>query len=228
MCNDGRMIATEVDHLFVFSTPGAPEGNELLAAGFTEGSPNTHADQGTACRRFFFANCMVEFLYATDLDVTRRGISASTGLAERWLGQGQGASPFGICLRPTRGQHEPAPFHSWTYGPAYLPDGTPSYEISDRCRRVAEPFLFFTPKFLRQDQYPPERAQPLIHSNGASELTSIRIASPLESIPDLQSARMPINLQARHAQQHHLHVEFDEHAQGRILKLKTLPLTLTW
>lgn len=221
------MVATQVDHLFVFSTPGAPEAEELIAAGFTEGSPNTHAGQGTACRRFFFANCMVELLYVTDLDVTRSGLAAATGLAERWLGQGKDASPFGICLRPTQGEREPAPFPSWTYGPAYLPDGTPAYQISNRCRVVTEPFLFFTPKFARQDQYPPERAQPLVHANGAQEITAVRLDSPTE-VPDLRSSRIPGNLQTRHAEQHHLHVEFDALRQGRSLKLTTLPLTLAW
>ena len=222
------MTATELDHLFVFSTPGAPEAHELIAAGFTEGTPNVHGGQGTACRRFFFVNCMLELLYASDLEVTRQGLSAATGLAERWLGQGKGASPFGICLRPTHGEGAPSPFPSWTYGPAYLPGGTPSYEISNRCRIVAEPFLFYTPISLRQDQYPPERAQPLLHANGATAVTAVRLDSPVEQIPDLASTRMPANLHARPAGQHHLHVEFDSHRQGRTLTLSTLPLTLTW
>jgi hypothetical protein len=227
VCNDLRMTI-EMDHLFVFSTVKAPEADELIAAGFTEGSANIHAGQGTACRRFFFANCMLEFLYVTDIAITRSGIAEPTGLAERWLKQAAGAAPFGLCFRPLQGDDEPAPFPSWTYGPKYLPDGTPAYEISKRCRLIAEPFAFFTPKSLRQDRYPADLAQPLVHRNGAKAVSHVHLESPLATLPDLQSPLMPANLVLHHTKRHRMQVEFDNARQGRTLDLSTLPLTLAW
>ena len=47
-------MALELDHLFIFTSVGAREVEQLLKFGLTEGEPNTHAGQGTACRRFFF------------------------------------------------------------------------------------------------------------------------------------------------------------------------------
>jgi transcriptional regulator with XRE-family HTH domain len=44
----------EIDHLFVCTSPGAPEADPLLAMGFIEGAPNRHPGQGTANRRIFF------------------------------------------------------------------------------------------------------------------------------------------------------------------------------
>ncbi|MGH8238896.1 MAG: hypothetical protein ACREXP_18010 [Steroidobacteraceae bacterium] len=53
-------IPVEVDHVFVSASVGAPEGDRLLDLGLVEGSPNRHPGQGTANRRFFFANAMLE------------------------------------------------------------------------------------------------------------------------------------------------------------------------
>ena len=222
------MTPIEMDHLFVFSRVDAPEADELVTVGFTEGSRNTHAGQGTACRRFFFENVMLEFIYVTDIEATRNGLSEATGLAERWLGQGSGASPFGLCFRPVHGDDEAAPFPSWTYGPRYLPGGTPSYEISQRCRSIEEPFVFFTPKFSRPDLYPPDRAQPLVHRNGATAVTHVHLENPRCVLPDLQSPLMPANLLLHRADRHRLCVEFDGGRQGRQLELAALPVTLAW
>lgn len=221
------MSTLEIDHLFVLSRPEAPEAEELRAAGFQEGSPNTHAGQGTACRRFFFENAMLEFLYVVDLEVTRSGSAARTALAQRWEGQGRDASPFGLCFRPNSTQAVAPPFATWTYGPRYLPNGLPSYEISARSEQIAEPFVFYMPYFSRPDRYPPERAQPLNHACGAKALTSVELASPLASIPDLEAVSGE-ELHVVQAPTHHLCVTFDRNAQQRSLTLSTLPLTLKW
>jgi hypothetical protein len=55
-------VAVEIDHVFIGCRPGAPEADSMLKRGFVEGSPNTHPGQGTANRRFFFDNFMLELL----------------------------------------------------------------------------------------------------------------------------------------------------------------------
>jgi len=56
-------VAFEIDHLYVLASVGAPEADRLLDAGFVEGSRNAHRGQGTANRRFFFSDTMLEFLW---------------------------------------------------------------------------------------------------------------------------------------------------------------------
>ena len=56
----------ELDHMFVCTDPGAPEAEKLVQFGLHEGPPNQHPGQGTACRRFAFANAMIELLWVSD------------------------------------------------------------------------------------------------------------------------------------------------------------------
>ena len=56
----------EFDHLFILTQPQAPEVEAVIAKGFSEGSRNIHPGQGTANRRIFFHNAMVEFLWVDD------------------------------------------------------------------------------------------------------------------------------------------------------------------
>jgi hypothetical protein len=199
-----------------------------VAAGFAEGSPNIHAGQGTACRRFFFANGMVELLYVVDLDITRTGIAKRTCLAERWTGQDSGASPFGLCFRPVSGANVAPPFPTWTYGPRYLPGEVPAYEISQRCNQLAEPFIFYMPTFSSPDRYPPERSQPLEHPCGARKITSILLESPSGPAPELETSSRLRAFNMTQAQRHHMLVELDNGRQNRALTLTSLPLSLRW
>jgi len=56
----------ELDHVFILCDEGAPEAAALLRIGIREGSGNTHPGQGTACRRFFFANAYLELVWVDD------------------------------------------------------------------------------------------------------------------------------------------------------------------
>src|SRR5436309_1359806 len=118
----------ELDHLFIWSDIGGPQADRLATIGLTEGEPNTHPGQGTACRRFFFRNAYLELLWMCDPAAAKSELVQPTGLWHRWTGQASGASPFGVCLRPARhqggGEHNdpPAiPFRGWAYRPPYLP-----------------------------------------------------------------------------------------------------------
>jgi hypothetical protein len=66
----------ELDHLFVCAAPGAPEAEKFVQFGLHEGPPNQHRGQGTACRRFPFANAMIELLWVSDAGEAR---SQNTG-----------------------------------------------------------------------------------------------------------------------------------------------------
>ena len=85
----------ELDHIFVLCEPGAPEADELLAAGFVEGQGYVHRGQGTANRVFFFQDFYLEFLWVHDEAEARSSVTAPTQLWERWSQRQYGASSFG-------------------------------------------------------------------------------------------------------------------------------------
>jgi len=83
-------MMVELDHVFVCVAPEAPEADTLAAFGLVEGAPNTHPGQGTANRRFYFRNAMLELVWVEHEDETRSPIVAPTNLWERWT---RGARP---------------------------------------------------------------------------------------------------------------------------------------
>ena len=117
-------MGIELDHLFVCTAAGAPEAGKLVEFGLLEGPPNQHLGQGTSCRRFAFANAMIELFWVNDPSEAQNQSTRKTLLWERWAGRDGKASPFGICLRPATPKEEAGspPFPAWEYRPAYLPN----------------------------------------------------------------------------------------------------------
>ena len=115
-----QVMAVVIDHVFVCTAVGAPAADRLTAFGLLEGPPNRHPGQGTACRRFFFRNGMLELIWVADEEEARA--AAETRLWERWYAAGKTASPFGVILRPAPGAVAECPFPSWQYRPAAMPD----------------------------------------------------------------------------------------------------------
>jgi len=122
------------------TAPGAPAAEQLSRLGFQEGAPNQHPGQGTANRRFFFINAMLELLWVSNPAEAQHENTRRTLLWERWSGREQGASPFGICLPPIDSQGLGPPFPGWEYRPAYLPDPM-SIHIGEG--GIAEPMWFY-------------------------------------------------------------------------------------
>src|SRR3954451_10640859 len=111
----------ELDHVFILCDEGAPEAEALLRIGVREGTGNTHPGQGTACRRFFFANCYIELLWVCSALEAQSEATSPTHLYERWQNRTTGTCPFGLGFRPKVRNGDGAPFSSWAYQPAYLP-----------------------------------------------------------------------------------------------------------
>ena len=91
----------ELDHLFIFTDAGAPEVNHLLASGFTEGQSNIHPGQGTACRRVFFYNAYLEFLWVHSEQEAQSEMVKPLRLWERCRYRETGSSPFGLNTSPS-------------------------------------------------------------------------------------------------------------------------------
>jgi hypothetical protein len=150
----------EVDHAFIGCTAsGAPQGDALLRLGFAEGSGNTHAGQGTANRRFFFDNFMLELLWVADPAEVQSERTRRTRLWERCEGKDSQVSPFGIIFRATGTPPAPPPFATWSYTPVYLPPGLAMQVAAGTT--LYEPELFYLP-FLRRGSA--QRSEPTAHA----------------------------------------------------------------
>ena len=76
-----------LDHAFIMCSIGAPEGDALIQRGLVEGSRNVHPGQGTANRRFFFENFMLELVWVDKPDEAQSEQTRRTRLWERWVGR---------------------------------------------------------------------------------------------------------------------------------------------
>jgi hypothetical protein len=163
----------ELDHLFVCTAPGAPEVEELVRFGLHEGPASRHPGQGTANRRFSFANAMIELLWVSDPTEAQSESARRTLLWERWSGREVGASPFGICVRPVDSRKkESSPFPAWEYRPAYLPD--PLVMCIGEAG-VEEPmwvYLDFMRRIQREHYF-------VEHPVGIREITTLTLTTPV-------------------------------------------------
>jgi hypothetical protein len=214
----------ELDHLFVCVCEGGDvEADGLMRLGLAEGQPNSHPGQGTACRRFFFANAYLELLWVHNPTEAQAEMARPLRLWERWSGRASGACPFGVCLRPARPGLTELPFCAWEYRPAYLPaplclhvaTGSPSPE---------GPLLFYLPVCRRPDARSAPQRQPLGHALGVQEISQVRIFGPRR--PALREAAA-VAFEA--AEEHLAEVVFDGgRAGGRADLRPLLPLVLCW
>lgn len=220
----------ELDHIFIAAPAGARSADALVELGFSEGSGNVHPGQGTANRRFFFRNAMLEFLWICDADEARSELTRRTRLWERCPGADPRICPFGLCLRPGTGKGLAPPFPTWPYRPRYLPrDHT--IGIATNSENLGEPMLFHLAFGERPDAALPHRRQPLKHAAGARELTRLRWTRPPGSAPssELRGVVDAGLLSIGDGDAHVLELGFDDEIQGKCADLRsTLSLVLRW
>jgi len=214
-------MAIELDHVFVCAARGAPEAELLVRAGFAEGSPNVHTGQGTANRRFPFRNAMLELLWVSDPAEARSEATRETGLWERWSARGNGASPFGICTRPTIPGTQGAPFSAWEYRPAYLPPELCLYVGKAPLEEPMWVHLAFVDQQHREQHFVP-------HPSGARDISAIRLLTPGKLVSD--PARVAFQngvLTAATGDQHLLEIEIDRRQRKQTLDLRpALPVVV--
>ncbi len=193
----------ELDHLFVCTAPGAPEGERLVQFGLQEGPPNQHPGQGTACRRFAFANAMIELLWVSDAAEAQSDGARPTLLWERWSGRKSGACPFGICLRPADSNTTEPQFPGWEYRPPYLPEPL-CLQIGEA--GVQEPMWVYL-SFMRRAQREQWFSD---HPAGIREITGLTLTTP--TLPRSAAAQRIVEsgiVSVREGTKHLLEIEFD-------------------
>jgi hypothetical protein len=220
----------ELDHLFVcVSEGGGPEAYRLAGLGLAEGEPNTHPGQGTACRRFFFANAFLELLWVCDPDEAQAETPRPLRLWERWSGRSARACPFGVCLRPARPGVDEPPFAAWQYRPSYLPASLCIHVGADSSSTEG-PSLFYLGFGRRPDSRPVTQRQPLRHPVGFREITRALVLGPHPPSPVVEdAARAAGDVAFRAGERHLLEIGFDGERAGLGADLRPLlPLLLLW
>lgn len=223
----------EIDHLFIWSKVDAPEASYLIDAGLSEGPANVHPGQGTANRRFFFANAMLELLWVHDEAEARSTLVHPLRLWERWQRQGQGASPFGIAFRPAGPKPEHKTFPGFPYTPGYLPAPL-SIWIGENAVDIAEPLTFYldfaNSQVTKSLAVRPD-AQIVPHPIGVQTVTAVRIYTPQTTLSEtLQSSVAQVKtLQFLTSEQPCMEIGFDQEQQRQSVDLRPhLPLKLCW
>jgi hypothetical protein len=190
-----------IDHIFVCTERGAPAADRLVEFGLTEGPPNRHPGQGTANRRFFFDNFMLEFLWVEDPAEAQSEQTRRMRLWERWSAAPGAASPFGIILCPVDGG---CPFASWRYAPASMPG-----LVLD----VAADAGLDEPMWCYMSQA--RSGRKVEHPAGIRALSGVRLGGPparAGSVTTAMARRGAIELVNR--REHLLELEFDGRERG--------------
>jgi hypothetical protein len=161
----------ELDHVFVCTAPGAPEAEKLIQFGLQEGSRSQHPGQGTANRRFAFANAMIELLWVSDAQEAQSQGTRRILIWERWFGREDTACPFGICLRPADSEDTAPPFPAWEYRPAYLSDPLVMHIGEADIEEPMWVYLNFQRRAHRQQWF-------VEHPVGIREITGLTLTTP--------------------------------------------------
>lgn len=218
----------EIDHIFICVSAGANEAEALTTLGLTEGAPNTHPGQGTACRRFFFHNSYLEFLWVSDPAEAQSETIQRTQLWQRWAARDRGACPFGIGFRPGQQNGGGIPFPAWEYRPPYLPDSW-AFHVGTNVEQLTEPMLFYLPFGQRPDAQP--NGPWLEHAAGMQEMTHIELIIPHADrlSPALESVAKLGLVHVRKGKEYLVEIEFDRETQGRREDFRPrLPLLFRW
>lgn len=222
----------ELDHLFIFTDLPEAVAERLKSFGLTEGSPNTHPGQGTACRRFFFHNAYLELPWVNNEEVVTSPAISKTRLWERSQYKTTHYSPFGLCLRKSNQSDQGVLFdESWEYRPPYMPEGLYASVASNEAFPM-EPMLFELPFHqVKPTDYPKEKQQPVTHRKGFLEITKVILTLP--EISPLSNAMRKVIANSivgvNQGNQHAVTVEMDNWANGETESFQPLlPLTIHW
>ena len=162
-----------IDHVFVMCDVGAPEADVLRDHGFAEGSANVHTGQGTANRRFFFDNFMVELLWVNHPSEAASAAVRQTALWERWSARNDGGSRFGLVLGGAVSDGALPPFETQSYFPPYLPPEL-SIEVVQGLS-MDEPALYWMP-WLGSDR--PRPNEPVDHTAPVRRISGLAYGLP--------------------------------------------------
>ncbi|MEM1254995.1 MAG: VOC family protein [Cyanobacteria bacterium P01_H01_bin.21] len=206
-----------LDHVFILVEPAAAD--RLLEHGFQEGTGNTHPGQGTANRRIYFANGMLEFLWVRDADEANNGPGQDLRFPKR--AKDPTASPFGVIFVSSNTRSE-MPFPGWHYQPDYFPSPK-GFHVGANSKNIAEPLCFYFP--LKDPGVP--RVKPLRNPQTITEIVISTSSTDTKGVLKLASQADRLSIQT--ASEHLMEITLDSHALGRTEDFRpAMPLVLHW
>jgi hypothetical protein len=210
----------ELHHFFILTEPDAPRADLLLAAGIIEGASNDHPGQGTANRRFFFPNAMLEMIFIRDADEARNGAGKRLRIIDRL--EADGASPLGLIVRPL-GETPDIPFAAWNYHADYLPAGK-HFLVGDNSDLLEEPLCVCSPTGLPMTDPPADTINQELVLTGL--VLSVPVEKPSETLVAF-AASGPIKLKS--GKPHHMELTFNDSREGLFHDFQPdLPLSVRW
>lgn len=218
----------ELDHIFVCTRKGAPEAELLRAFGLAEGSGNIHPGQGTANRRFFFHNVMLELLWLQNPEEAKSLVTSPTGLFERCSLSDPNVSPLGFCFRPGEQAENPIPFPAWDYRPVFFPA---PLVVKVGEAPLVEPMWFYLDFLSKPDPDELRQREPVDHGTGFREVTAVSVTLP--SVLPLSAPATILNnvngFSVQSGDRHGVEIEFDGGSAGKQHDFRPeLPLVFTW
>jgi len=211
----------ELDHVFILVEPEAQVADRLLELGFQEGPSNTHPGQGTANRRFYFTNGMVEFLWVRDANEANMGPGKDLRFPERT--EDLNASPFGMIFVPGE-EHISLdmPFPGWHYQPDYFPPPK-GFHVGANAKNLMEPLCFYFP--FHDPGVP--RLQP---TRNAQTISEIVISTPsTDTAGVLARVSQTDRFSVRSGKEHFMEITLDHHDSGCTKDFRpAMPLILRW
>jgi len=213
-------MTIELDHFFIFTEPGAPQARLLSDFGLIEGTANKHSGQGTANRRFFFTDSMLELLYVRNEEEAMSGPGNQLRIVDR--ASGSFASPFGIVVRTDSGSRSP-PFPGWNYHPDYFEAGM-YFRIGENSELLEEPLCISVPFDLPILSSEPASAVPF------TSVTELRISTPVSRPSSVLEALAQCERISFHLGEPHLmEIVFNGEKEGRSVDFRPeLPLLINW
>jgi len=213
-------MSLKLDHFFILTSPGAPEAELLVDLGMVEGTPNTHPGQGTANRRFFFADAALELIFLADEDEARSGAGHGMRIVDRL--SMPGASPFGIILRATDDVASRT-FPGWPYQPDFFEQGC-FFLVGDNSDLLTEPSCILMPQNL------PVSSGQQLSSEPFASVSEIRVGVPAtDASAALQTASAVERVSVLPGQPHLMELIFGAEQIGEQRDLRPdLPLIVRW
>jgi len=209
-----------LDHIFILVSPGAPEADALLELGWLEAPANDHPGQGTANRRFYLANTMLEFVFIHDIAEAMNGAGKGLKLVERAIDTT--ASPIGLVTRWSG--DEPTPdYPYWEYQPDYFPVPMCFY-VGKNSDNFDEPVCICMPPAL------PQKKTVEAPNNSDWTLTDLELSTPaMFTSETLNYYGKCDGVKIKLGEEHLLKLVFNHAQKGESANFAPeLPLTIEW
>jgi hypothetical protein len=183
----------ELDHIFLLTTPAAPEIGMLEAIGLTPTYRREHVGQGTANVCYCFENAFLEVLWVTSVTEARSAPVARMQLSERAQWRTSLTSPFGIAWRGATSGATTTP--TWQCTPPYLPAGV-AIDVATDSDDLAQPLMFTFPGSRAPREWPESRRGGLQAARGFTRIELSKVWLPPDVRPSATLRQLAAACQA--------------------------------